>query len=225
MYGDVERVVVVVEDDAEIGALLDTYLRRAGFRVLLATSGERGLELAQLHQPQLVVVDIGLPGIDGLETCRRLRERSDVPVLFLTARDAEVDRLAAFDGGADDYVTKPFSPREIVRRVEAITRRGRKVDSPGASAQIGPITLDRRGRTVTLDGAQVELTAREFELLDHLLTNRGVVLARRQLLDAVWGAEWDGDERTVDTHVRQLRRKFGDVLPLRTVWGVGYRLG
>lgn len=219
-----ERTVVVVEDDEEIGALVDTYLRRAGFRVLLATTGERGLELAEMHRPQLVILDIGLAGIDGLETGRQLRRRSDVPLLFLTARDGEVDRLAAFDGGADDYVTKPFSPRELVRRVEAITRRGRRADDPPTSVSLGSVTLNRGGRSVTVDGEPIDLATREFDLLDHLLTNVGLVLSRRQLVDAVWGPGWDGDERTVDTHVRQLRRKFGAALAVSTVWGVGYRL-
>jgi DNA-binding response OmpR family regulator len=222
-----ERTVVVIEDDAHIADLLDLYLREAGFRVLLAATGERGLELIDQHRPVLAVLDIGLPDIDGLEVCRRVRATTSLPVMFLTARDGEVDRVLGLELGADDYVVKPFSPREVVARVKAILRRGQ----PPASAdetvlRIGDdIEVDTARREVHRRTEVVALAAREFDLLAFLARNQGIALSRQQLIDRVWGADWAGDDRTVDVHVRQLRKKLGDDLPLATVWGIGYRLG
>ena len=222
-----ERALVVVEDDAHIADLLDVYLREAGFRVLQAPTGERGLELIDTHRPVMVVLDIGLPDIDGFEVCRRIRTRSSVPVLFLTARDGEIDRILGLELGADDYVTKPFSPREIVARVKAILRRGQ--GEPKADDTVITIgdeyTVDLARREVTHRGTPVALATREFDLAAHLARNQGIALSRQQLLDSVWGADFVGDDRTVDVHVRQLRKKLGDELPLATVWGIGYRLG
>jgi DNA-binding response OmpR family regulator len=223
-----EPTVVVVEDDASIADLVDLYLREAGYRVLLAPTGERGLELVEQQRPVLVVLDIGLPGIDGLEVCRRIRTTSSVPVLFLTARDGEIDRIVGLELGADDYVTKPFSPREVVARVRAILRRGDARTDHGevTALEVGEgIVVDFGRREVRRRDEVVALATREFDLLAHLARNQGLALSRQQLLDAVWGADWYGDERTVDVHVRQLRKKLGDDLPLATVWGVGYRLG
>jgi DNA-binding response OmpR family regulator len=223
-----EHTVVVVEDDASIADLVDLYLREAGYRVLLAPTGERGLELVEQQRPVLVVLDIGLPGIDGLEVCRRIRSNSSVPVLFLTARDGEIDRIVGLELGADDYVTKPFSPREVVARVRAILRRGEaRADHGSVTAlEVGEgIVVDFGRREVRRRDEVVALATREFDLLAHLARNQGLALSRQQLLDAVWGPDWYGDERTVDVHVRQLRKKLGDDLPLATVWGVGYRLG
>jgi DNA-binding response OmpR family regulator len=223
-----ERTVVVVEDDANIADLVDAYLRDAGFRVLLAPSGERGLDLIELHRPALSVLDVGLPGIDGFEVCRRIRATSTMPVLFLTARDGELDRVLGLELGADDYVTKPFSPRELVARVKAILRRGTPpapVDRAN-SFEIGDgLVLDTARRELTRGGVPVALATKEFDLLAYFARNQGLALSRQQLIDGVWGADWYGDDRTVDVHVRQLRRKAGDDLPLATVWGVGYRLG
>jgi DNA-binding response OmpR family regulator len=221
-----EQPVVVVEDDAAIADVLDLYLRRAGFRPLLAADGERGLELIEQHRPVLVVLDIGLPGVDGFDVCRRLRAASDVPVIFLTARDDEVDRVLGLELGADDYVVKPFSPREVVARVKAVLRRGSANREDATVVEAGDgVELDVRRRDVRVDGRSVPLTTREFDLLAFLARNQGIALTRQQLLDGVWGHGWAGDERTVDVHVGQLRRKLGDGLPLTTVWGVGYRLG
>ncbi len=224
-----ERNVVIVEDDPHIADLLDAYLREAGFRVLQASRGERGLELVELHRPVLVVLDIGLPDIDGFEVCRRIRARSSVPVLFLTARDGEIDRILGLELGADDYVTKPFSPREIVARVKAILRRGQpdtRADVTSAIVCIGDdFEIDLARREVRHRGAAVAMATREFDLLAFLARNQGLALSRQQLLDGVWGTDWIGDDRTVDVHVRQLRKKLGDDLPLATVWGIGYRLG
>jgi DNA-binding response OmpR family regulator len=216
--------IVVVEDDNNIADLIDLYLRNAGFRVLLATDATRGLVLVAQERPILVILDIGLPGpIDGLEACREIRRTSDVPVVVVTARGDEVDRILGLELGADDYVTKPFSPRELVARVRAVLRRGNMTRSSDEPITVGKVTVDPLRREVTANGETVQFTAREFDLLSHLVENTGIVFSRRQLLDAVWGPGWIGDERTVDVHVRQLRRKLGEFFPLTTVWGVGYR--
>jgi len=222
-----DQTVVVVEDDPAIADLVDLYLRQAGYRVLQAPSGERGLELVAQHRPVLMVLDIGLPGIDGLEVCRRVRVDSTLPILFLTARDGEIDRVLGLELGADDYVTKPFSPREVVARVKAILRRGEAAAaSPGSVVEVGDgIEVDLARREARVAGQPVALANREFDLLAFLAAHQGQALSRQQLLDGAWGADWYGDERTVDVHVRQLRKKLGEDLPLATVWGVGYRLG
>ena len=221
-----EQSVVVVEDDTSIADLVDQYLRSSGFRPLLATTGERGIELVETHRPALVVLDVGLPGIDGFEVCRRIRVNSDVPVLFLTARDDELDRVLGLEMGADDYVTKPFSPRELVARVKAILRRGVQRPPDAVLVEVGDgIVVDLARREARVAGSPVALATKEFDLLAYLAAHLGIALSRQQLLDGVWGTGWYGDERTVDVHVRQLRRKLGDDLPLATVWGVGYRLG
>ncbi|CAB4362424.1 MAG: response regulator [Actinobacteria bacterium] len=224
---EAERTVVVIEDDPNIADLLDMYLRDAGFRVLQADCGLRGLDLVEQQRPSLVVLDIGLPDIDGFEVCRRIRARSSVPVLFLTARDGEIDRVLGLELGADDYVTKPFSPREIVARVKAILRRGQPDTRDDHNVvHVGEAyVVDIIRREARHGGEAIALAAREFDLLAHFARNQGIVLSRQQLLDGVWGADWFGDDRTVDVHVRQLRKKLGDDLPLATVWGVGYRLG
>ena len=225
MPGDA-GTIVVVEDDPNIADLVDLYLRRDGFRVIQATSGEAGLAAVDREQPRLVLLDIGLPGeMDGFEVCRRLQSKSRVPVLMLTARDSEMDRVVGLELGADDYVTKPFSPRELVARVRAILRRAEGALPAKDVAQIGGVDVDRPRREARVDGSVVQLTAKEFDLLSYLADSVGLVLTRRQLLDGVWGPGWYGDERTVDVHVRQLRKKLGDALPLTTVWGVGYRMG
>ncbi len=225
MAGD-ERSVVVIEDDAHIADLLDLYLREAGFRVLQAASGERGLELIAQHRPAIALLDIGLPDIDGFAVCRRIRESSPLPVMFLTARDGEIDRVLGLELGADDYVVKPFSPREVVARVKAILRRGQPSAVADDVLRIGDdFEVDTLRREVRHRGEPVALATREFDLLCFLARNQGIALSRQQLIDRVWGADWYGDDRTVDVHVRQLRKKLGDDLPLATVWGIGYRLG
>ncbi len=216
-----QPALVLIEDDPNIADLVDMYLRKEGFSVYQATSGERGLEQVRDRDPKLVILDIGLDGdLDGMDVCRKLRSNSDIPIIMLTARDHEIDRVLGLELGADDYVTKPFSPRELVARVRAILRR---TEGP-PPVQAGDVTVDTVRREAVVDGEAVALATREFELLAHLATNAGVALSRRQLLDEVWGIDWVGDERTVDVHVRQLRRKLGAALPLTTVWGIGYRL-
>jgi len=222
--------IVVIEDDPNIADLVDMYLRREGFRVIQAGDGAAGLDAVTRESPRMVILDVGLPGgLDGLDVCRRLRasdRTAAVPVLMLTARDGEIDRVLGLELGADDYVTKPFSPRELVARVKAILRRA---DGPTRDASddvllAGDVEVDTARREARVGGQAVALAAREFDLLRFLAENPGLALTRQQLLDGVWGADWYGDERTVDVHVRQLRKKLGDAFPLATVWGVGYRL-
>jgi DNA-binding response OmpR family regulator len=218
--------VVVVEDDPHIADLVDLYLRRDGYRVLLAPDGEKGLALFAQEDPWIVILDVGLPGAkDGFEVCREIRAKSTVPVLFLTARDDEVDRILGLELGADDYLVKPFSPRELVARVRAILRRTREAPPPQEVVTLEDLEVDFRRREVRRAGEVVPLTTREFDLLAFLANNIGLALSRQQLLDGVWGSDWYGDERTVDVHVAQLRKKLGPELPLATVWGVGYRFG
>jgi DNA-binding response OmpR family regulator len=222
--------IVVVEDDPNIADLLDMYLRQAGFRVLQAADGERGLEIIGREQPRLVLLDIGLPGaVDGLEVCRRVRAApatAGLPVIVLTARDSEIDRVVGLELGADDYVTKPFSPRELVARVKAVLRRaGGPAKEAAEVLVVGGVEVDTGRREARVRGVPVPLATRELDLLTHLAVHQGLALSRQQLLDGVWGPGWVGDPRTVDVHVRQLRKKLGEDLPLATVWGVGYRLG
>jgi DNA-binding response OmpR family regulator len=219
--------IVVIEDDHNISDLVALYLRKQGYRVLQADDAESGLDYIEREQPMLAIVDVGLPGrLDGLDVCRKLRAEQGPPVVLLTARDDELDRVLGLEIGADDYVTKPFSPRELVARVRAVLRRtGSRERSEPVVSEIGSITVDTARREVRVHDVPVELTAREFELLAYLVSNIGLALSRRQLLDGAWGKDWYGDERTVDVHVRQLRKKLGSDLPLATVWGVGYRLG
>jgi DNA-binding response OmpR family regulator len=219
-------VVVLIEDDPNIADLVDLYLRNDGYRVYQTNNGTAGLALVRDRSPKLVILDVGLPGeLDGLGVCRDLRAHSDIPIIMLTARDGEIDRVLGLELGADDYVTKPFSPRELVARVKAILRRA---DGPARDAPTvlvaGDVEVDLGRREARVAGEPVALAAREFDLLAYLADNRGLALSRRQLLDGVWGVDWIGDERTVDVHVRQLRKKLGAGFPLSTVWGVGYRL-
>lgn len=225
--GPEQGTVVVVEDDPHIADLVGLYLRREGFRVLLARDGDEGMDIVVREDPAIVILDVGLPGgRDGFDVCRELRAKGNLPVLFLTARDEETDRIVGLELGADDYVTKPFSPRELVARVKTILRRSRdQAPAPQEVVTVGALEVDNRRREARIAGEVVALTTREFDLLAFLAANTGLALSRQQLLDGVWGADWYGDERTVDVHVAQLRKKLGTALPLTTVWGVGYRFG
>lgn len=217
--------IVVVEDEADIAQLLALYLGNEGWTVHLADDGETGLAVIRARNPDFVILDIGLPGdMDGFEVCRELRRASDIPVLFLTARDDEIDRILGLEIGADDYVTKPFSPREIVARVKAVLRRGAQKFETGRTT-FGVIEINTDRHEVTVEDEVVDVAAQEWALLETLVANQGTVLSRQQLLDLAWGVDWIGDPRTVDVHVRQLRRKLGDDLPLVTIRGAGYRLG
>jgi DNA-binding response OmpR family regulator len=215
--------ILVVDDEPNIADLVDLYLAREGFRVLKAADGAAGLQAIRDHRPRLIVLDVGLPDVDGLEVCRRIRATSQVPVIFLTARDGEVDRVLGLELGADDYLTKPFSPAELVARVKAVLRR---VDgtAPPEVVQAGRVTIDIGRREIRIDDAAVEFTTKEFDLLRYLAERPGLALSRQQILDGVWGYGWYGDARTVDVHIAQVRKKAGDALQIKTVRGVGYRL-
>jgi DNA-binding response OmpR family regulator len=215
-------LVLLVEDEYSIGTLIRSYLERTGHRVVWVRSGEEALTELARHPVRIVVLDIGLPGMDGFDVCRRMRERSGVPIVMLTARDEEPDRVAGLEVGADDYVTKPFSPRELAARIKAVLRR---TEGPPRqdSLELGDIVLRRDSREVTVEGTPVELTGKEFELLAWLMEHPGVVFSREQLLDGVWGMTYFGGTRTVDVHVAQVRRKLGRPDLIRTVRGAGYK--
>jgi DNA-binding response OmpR family regulator len=218
--------VLVVEDEQSIAELARAYLQRDGYSVVWVRTGEEALAEIGRRPVRLVVLDVGLPGeLDGFEVCRRLRARSGVPILILSARGDEIDRVAGLEAGADDYVPKPFSPRELVARVKAILRRApeRAAATHGAALAAGDVVLEHPTRTVTAGGEPVRLTSREFDLLAALLAHPNVVMSRDRLLEVVWGGGYPGGTRTVDVHVAQLRRKLGRPELIETVRGVGYR--
>jgi DNA-binding response OmpR family regulator len=216
--------VLVVDDEPNIADLIELYLRREGYRVVKAAGGEDGIRAVGEQRPRLVVLDVGLPDIDGLEVCRRLRATSAIPVIFLTARDTEVDRVLGLELGADDYVTKPFSPAELVARVKAVLRRAEGGAAPAEIIQVGRVTIDVGRREVRVDDEAVAFTTKEFDLLRFLAERPGLAMSRQQILDGVWGYDWYGDVRTVDVHIAQVRKKVDDAVQIDTVRGIGYRL-
>jgi DNA-binding response OmpR family regulator len=220
---DARGLVLVVEDDRAIADLVGLYLRRDGFGVQVETDGAAALAAIRRLAPVAVVLDVGLPGMDGVEVCRRMRAEQDwTPVLFVTARDDEVDRILGLEMGADDYVTKPFSPRELVARVRTVLRRAGGTPGREEVLTLGGVQVDVDRRRVHAGGAEVALTSTEFDLLTHLVRAPGRVFSREQLLSAVWGYTASAGTRTVDVHVAQLRAKLGAASPIRTVRGVGY---
>jgi DNA-binding response OmpR family regulator len=218
--------ILVVEDESSIASFVALYLKNAGFSVQTVPTGGEALAVVADGAPSLIVLDLMLPDVDGIEVCRRIRTTSDVPILMLTARDEDVDKIIGLEVGADDYMTKPFNPRELVARVKSILRRATPERRLPESAVIthGDLTVDAGRREVRVGGDEVQLAPKEFDLLWELLDHRGLVLTRDQLLERVWGYTFAGDTRTVDVHVRQLRRKLGDASPIVTVWGVGYKV-
>jgi DNA-binding response OmpR family regulator len=216
--------ILVVDDEPNIADLVELYLRRDGFRVVKASAGEDVAAAVGTHRPRLVVLDVGLPDIDGLEVCRRLRQTSAIPVIFLTARDTEIDRVLGLELGADDYVTKPFSPPELVARVKAVLRRADGGMTTAELLQVGRVTIDLGRREVRVGESPVAFTAKEFDLLKFLAERPGLALSRQQILDGVWGHDWFGDARTVDVHIAQVRKKVASGVRIDTVRGVGYRL-
>ncbi len=223
---------LVVEDEVALATVVGSYLERDGFEVVLVHDGDTAVVRAREVDPDVVVLDLGLPGLDGVEVCRQLRTFSDAYVVVLTARSDEVDKLIGLSVGADDYVTKPFSPRELTARVRAMLRRPRPLHDRGGDPgerRFGPLTIEPGAREVWLDGEPVPLTRTEFDLLAVLSERPRMAFSRRQLIDAVWGPTWVGDEHLVDVHVGHLRRKLGDDAAasrfIRTVRGVGYRMG
>lgn len=230
---------LVVDDEAALADVVASYLQREHFEVTVCHTGAQALAVAREVDPDVVVLDLGLPGLDGLEVCRQLRTFSDAYVVMLTARDTELDTIVGLSVGADDYITKPFSPRELVARIRAMLRRPRTpappTPTPGAGEQLpaarcfGPLSIEVASRQVFLDRDPIPLTRTEFDILATLSSRPGVVWSRRQLIDAVWGEPWVGNDHLVDVHIGHLRRKLGDdpTEPrfVFTVRGVGYRMG
>jgi DNA-binding response OmpR family regulator len=228
--------VLVVDDETALAGVVAGYLQREGFAVDLAHDGPSAVASAREHQPDLVVLDVMLPGFDGIEVCRQLRAFTDAYIIMLTARDEEVDKVIGLSVGADDYLVKPFAPRELIARVRAMLRRPRTVSgsslsnaTEAAPLELAGLSIDTVARTVSVGGEPVELTRTEFDLLAALARRPRVAFTRRQLLTAVWGEDWYGDEHVVDVHVAHLRRKLGDDADtpryIRTVRGVGYGMG
>jgi DNA-binding response OmpR family regulator len=221
------ELIVLVDDEASIVDLARLYLQREGFRVESASDGARGLDLIRKAQPALVILDLMLPEVDGFEVCRQARAGSDVPIMMLTARDEDIDKIVGLELGADDYMTKPFNPRELVARVKAILRRAeRPARAEGRPLHVGDVIVDAARRDATVAGAPVRLRAKEFDLLRVLAENRGIVLSRDQLLNQVWGYDFYGETRTVDVHVAHLRKRLASSasVHIETVTGVGYKL-
>ncbi|RME52782.1 MAG: DNA-binding response regulator [Caldilineae bacterium] len=224
----VEAKILLVDDEPHILELCQMYLAAEGFTVRTASQGAAALAQIEEEPPDLVVLDLMMPEMDGWEVCRRIRQQGDLPIIMLTARDDDVDKIVGLELGADDYVTKPFNPRELVARVRAVLRRtGPQTPTPDTEAplRVGNVTVDPARREVTVDGAPVQLRSKEFDLLLHLVRNRGLVFTREQLLDAVWGYDYYGETRTVDVHIAHLRKELAaSNVRIETVWGVGYKL-
>lgn len=220
--------ILVVDDEQRIIDLAKMYLEQDGYRVMSATDGVNALNKILDDKPSLVVLDLMLPGMDGLEVCRRVRAESDVPIIMLTARSDDIDKIVGLELGADDYLTKPFNPRELVARVKAILRRtdrkSTREDAP-SQIEIGNLIIDAQRRSVEISGQLVDLRMKEFDLLQTLAENPGMVFSREKLLDVVWGYDFAGETRTVDVHIAHLRHKLNGMnATIETVWGVGYKL-
>jgi two-component system alkaline phosphatase synthesis response regulator PhoP len=219
------ETILVVDDEANIVELARMYLEKEGFRVAVARDGAAALALARDRPPSLMVLDLMLPEVDGWEVCRRIRAKSDLPILMLTARDDDVDKIVGLELGADDYLTKPFNPRDLVARIKAILRRASPKPATTAPISLADVLIDRAGRQVWVKDSPVKLRTKEFDLLLALAQHRNIVLSREQLLDLVWGFDFVGQTRTVDMHIAHLRDKLeGSEVVIETVWGVGYKL-
>jgi DNA-binding response OmpR family regulator len=219
--------ILVVDDEQNIIDLVTLYLERDGFKVESATDGAAALEMIQADEPSLVVLDIMLPEVDGFEVCRRTRATSEVPIIMLTARDEDIDKIVGLELGADDYLTKPFNPRELVARIKAILRRLERREPDGnAPLSIGDVVIDPARREVHVAGEKVSMRTKEFDLLLTFGQNRGIVLTREQLLNLAWGYDFYGQTRTVDVHIAHLRKRLAksELVQIETVTGVGYKL-
>jgi DNA-binding response OmpR family regulator len=220
-----KETILVVDDEANIIELAKMYLQNEGYVVESARDGREALTKIKSLQPALVVLDLMLPEVDGWEVCRKVRSDSDVPIIMLTARSDDVDKIVGLELGADDYLTKPFNPRELVARVKAVLRRYEKSAASTKPIHLGRVTIDPQRREVTVGGRKLDLRTKEFDLLWALAEHRGIVLSRDQLLDLVWGYDYYGETRTVDVHIAHLRDKLeGSDVVIETVWGVGYKL-
>jgi len=221
-----QHTILVVEDETSIASFVAAYLRNAGYGVRTASTAQAAAVELTTETPALVVLDLNLPDGDGVELCRRIRKSSDIPILMLTARDEDVDKIIGLEVGADDYMTKPFNPRELVARVKSVLRRAAPERRRSESEELrhGDLVINSGKREVYVGDEEIRLAPKEFELLWELLDHRGIVLTRDQLLERVWGYTFAGDTRTVDVHVRQIRRKLGEASPIVTVWGVGYKV-
>ena len=236
-YVTISTHVLIIEDEPNIASFAKMYLEAAGYRVSVSHRGDAGLEIAERERPALIVLDLMLPGLDGFEITKRLRSSGtnhSPAIVMLTARDDAVDKVVGLELGADDYITKPFNPRELVARVRAVLRRA---DGPGAAAaaaeasaaetatyEVEDLRIELGAREVFVGDDPIQLTPKEFDLLTALVEHRGIVLTREKLLERVWGFTFLGDSRTIDVHVRQLRRKLGEACPIQTVWGTGYKV-
>jgi DNA-binding response OmpR family regulator len=218
--------ILVVEDETSIASFVSAYLKNAGFTVRTAASANAAVAELAGETPSLIVLDLNLPDGDGVELCHGIRRSSDVPILMLTARDEDVDKIIGLEVGADDYMTKPFNPRELVARVKSVLRRTAPERRRSETEELrhGHLVINSGKREVYVGDEEIRLAPKEFDLLWELLDHRGIVLTRDQLLERVWGYTFAGDTRTVDVHVRQIRRKLGDASPIVTVWGVGYKV-
>jgi two-component system alkaline phosphatase synthesis response regulator PhoP len=217
--------ILVVDDEKNIVELMRMYLRNEGFQIEAAYDGREALDKAAAGKPALIVLDLMLPEIDGMEVCRRLRKESDVPIIMLTARSDDMDKIIGLELGADDYLTKPFNPRELVARIKAVLRRSEAGKRPSKVIEVGDLRVDVLGREVTVAGQPVPLRTKEFDLLLALAQNVGIAMARDRLLNRVWGEDFFGDQRTLDVHVAWLRDKIGhSTAKIVTVWGFGYKL-
>jgi DNA-binding response OmpR family regulator len=218
--------ILVIEDETSIASFVAAYLKNAGYAVRTAATAQAALIEIASEMPALIVLDLNLPDGDGVDLCRRIRKSSDVPILMLTARDEDVDKIIGLEVGADDYMTKPFNPRELVARVKSVLRRAAPERRRSETAELthGDLVINAGKREVYVGDEEIRLAPKEFDLLWELLDHRGIVLTRDQLLERVWGYTFAGDTRTVDVHVRQIRRKLGDASPIVTVWGVGYKV-
>jgi len=219
------EIILVVDDERNIRELARMYLEQDGYQVAVARDGAEALRQIQTVRPSLMILDLMLPEVDGWEVCRRVRASSDLPILMLTARDDDVDKIVGLELGADDYLTKPFNPRELVARVRAILRRTGRSAEQARPVHVGDVVIDPARREVTVSGEAVSLRTKEFDLLLALAEHRGIVLSRDKLLELVWGFDFPGQTRTVDVHVAHLREKLAhSTVAIETVWGVGYKL-
>lgn len=223
-----QPTVLIVDDDSKLTQLVQTYFLKEGFYTYIGHDGYQALQLVRDKRPDIVILDLMLPGINGWDVCRQIRKETDVPILMLTARDEETDRLIGLEMGADDYVTKPFSPREVVARAKAILRRTQKSSSKEAQIKVGNLTIDRERHMVIMGTEPLDLTPTEFKIIELLAANRGRVFSRLHIVEQVQGYTFDGYERTIDAHIKNLRRKLADNSRnpqlIQTVYGVGYKI-